>query len=88
MAGLELDREVAGIRCREVLERLSAYLDGELPRREVERVEAHLRGCDRCARFGGAFGDVVAGLRRRLGPAEPLSEEVAARLRDRLVRLR
>lgn len=87
MARSELDREVGGIRCREVLERLSLYLDGELPEAEVVRVENHLRGCDRCARFGGAFGEVVAGLRRRLGPAEPLAHEVAARLRDRLAHL-
>lgn len=87
MASSELDREVAGIRCREVLERLSAYLDGELSAREAARIEAHLQGCDRCARFGGAFGEVVAELRRRLGPAEPLAEGVVARLRDRLAHL-
>jgi hypothetical protein len=33
-----------------VEERLSAYLDGELAPAERQEVEAHLRGCDECAR--------------------------------------
>jgi anti-sigma factor RsiW len=80
----ERERHVGGIGCGEVLRRLSDYLDGELSPEEVARVEAHLRGCDRCERFGGAFGRLMAALRRELGPAEPLDREVAARLRARL----
>ncbi len=80
----ELDREVAGILCREVLDRLSGYLDGELPPEEVTRVEAHLRGCDRCERFGGEFGAVVSALRRQLGGPEGLDADVEARLAARL----
>jgi anti-sigma factor RsiW len=33
------------------LERLSAFLDGELPARERAEVEAHLAGCESCAAF-------------------------------------
>lgn len=79
-----LEREVAGIRCREVLEGLSAYLDGELPPSERTRVDAHLRACDRCQRFGGMVGAVVAALRRELADPPPLEADVAARLRARL----
>ena len=44
---MKIDREkvVAGISCGEVLDRLSAYIDGELSADERARMEAHLRGC-------------------------------------------
>ena len=80
----KLDREVAGIRCREVLERLSDYLDGELAAHDVARIEAHLRGCDNCERFGGRFGAVVKALRGQLAEPEPVEVGVADRLARRL----
>lgn len=83
----ELNREVGGLRCRDVLEHLSAYVDQELPSDRVRQVEAHLRGCDRCERFGGEFSRVVTALRQELGRAEALAPAVAGRLHDRLVML-
>lgn len=80
----ELDREVAGVRCRDVLEHLSAYVDGELDEERVLEVDGHLLGCGRCERFGGRFAEVVAGLRRELSRAEALDPAVEARLRERL----
>ena len=38
----------ARITCREVVELLSDYLDGELPEPERLRVAGHLAGCDGC----------------------------------------
>jgi anti-sigma factor RsiW len=38
----------ADITCREVVELLSSYLDGELPASLRARVEAHLAACDGC----------------------------------------
>lgn len=73
------DREVAGIRCFEVLERLSDYLDDELTPAERARVDAHLADCDWCERFGGAMGRAVGALRSGLAPT-PLDAERAARL--------
>jgi anti-sigma factor RsiW len=84
MDDVGLDRDVGGIRCREVLTGLSAYLDGELPAADRARVDAHLRACDRCERFGGAFGAVVGALRRELADPPPLEDGVARRLRTRL----
>jgi anti-sigma factor RsiW len=83
----ELDRVLAGIRCREVLEELSAYLDAELPPARAAQIEAHLRACDRCERFGGRFARIVQTIRQALARPEPLDPEVARRLRDRLARL-
>ena len=38
----------ASLTCREVVELLSDYLDGELAEPERVRVEEHLAGCDGC----------------------------------------
>lgn len=80
----DLDREVAGIRCRKVLELLSSYLDGDLTEEEARRIDDHLMGCDHCERFGGRFGEAVASLRREMSRAAPLDTDVARRLRARL----
>jgi anti-sigma factor RsiW len=75
---------IAGVRCGDVLERLSDYVDDELPPDERSRVQAHLRGCDWCARFGGEFAAVVASLRDALrtepGPDPAVGDRLAARL--------
>lgn len=49
------ERDVGGLRCSQVLEGLSAYVDGELAPEMVAKVEAHLEGCENCARFGAEF---------------------------------
>ena len=80
------DRDVAGIRCMEVLALLSDYLDDELEADRRHTVEAHLSGCDWCARFGGEVGETVRRLREELGAPEPAPEGVHARLVERLGR--
>ena len=78
------ERMVGGLRCREVLERLSDYLDGDLGPAEVARVQDHVRGCDWCERFGGEFARQVAELRKELALPPPLDPERARRLHERL----
>lgn len=78
------DREVAGIRCTEVLADLSDYLDGSLSPERRARIDAHLRGCDWCTHFGGAFAATVNALRDRLRTAEPPEAGVRERLHRRL----
>lgn len=73
------DREVAGIRCAEVLERLSDYVDGDLDGAERARIDAHLAGCDWCERFGGAFVATLGRVRGGLA-AEPVRPGLLARL--------
>ena len=82
------ERDVGGLRCSQVLARLSDYLDGDLGDDDRARIEAHVAACDVCARFGATFSEVVARVRGELAPAEPLSADVAGRLRDRLTRER
>jgi predicted anti-sigma-YlaC factor YlaD len=37
--------------CQELVEIVSDYLEGELPRRERERFDAHLEVCEGCRRY-------------------------------------
>ncbi|MFL5264469.1 MAG: anti-sigma factor family protein [Anaeromyxobacteraceae bacterium] len=79
------EKVVGGLSCSEVLERLSDYLDGDLPAAERGKVEEHLRGCEGCTRFGGEFRATVTALRARLvGVAAP--PQVRERLREALRR--
>ncbi len=80
----DLDRMVAGLRCREVLELLSDYVDGELSPETVARVRAHLAECDHCERFGGTFGALVARLREGAVADEDLDAGARRRLADRM----
>jgi anti-sigma factor RsiW len=63
------DREVAGIRCLEVLARLSDYVDDELDPEARRRIDGHLAGCDWCERFGTGFQRALAQLPAALGSA-------------------
>ena len=58
------EQEVAGIRCGEVLAELSDYLDGDMSTERRAQVVAHLKGCDVCERFGGAFTAAIHALRQ------------------------
>ena len=74
------ERTVAGLRCGEVLEALSDYVDGELDPKKKAQIEAHLEGCSWCEQFGGEFSQVVTDLRRALRAPEPVPDDVAQRL--------
>ncbi len=78
------ERVVGGLSCRDVLNDLSDYLDGQLPAVRREQVDTHLRGCPVCEQFGGEFGAAIAALRRSLAQPEPPEEGVVLRLRARL----
>jgi len=78
------DREIAGIRCMQVLEYLSDYLDGNLNADTVERIENHLRGCNWCEQFGREFASTVKDLCTQLQQADDLRPGVASRLMQAL----
>lgn len=77
------ERLVGGLRCGEVLALLPDLLAGELGAEPRAQVDAHLRGCDACTRFGGRYAALVADL-VRLARAEPAPSGVDERLRQRL----
>jgi anti-sigma factor RsiW len=80
----DLDRIVAGLRCRDVLAMLADYVDGDLRAADVARVDTHLRACDRCVKFGGEYAALVEALRGRLAHEAAMSSESKARVRGRL----
>lgn len=84
MSALKDEREVAGLRCGAVLAGLTEYLEGGLAPEVRQQVEAHVAGCDRCERFGGAFGAAVRAI--RASSAEPAPVDVLERLEARLAR--
>ncbi|RKQ84911.1 putative zinc finger protein [Solirubrobacter pauli] len=52
------------IRCRELVELVTAYLDGVLPAQERERVDLHLAGCDGCTAYLAQIRATIAVLGR------------------------
>lgn len=56
-------KNVAGITCDQVLEKLSDYVDEvlDVPTRQI--IDLHLEGCDWCRRFGGEFGEMLDALK-------------------------
>lgn len=72
------ERLVAGLRCSEVIARLSDYVDGELSAEDLARVRAHVAECDVCERFGGKFASVVRALKSVAAPE--LDPAIAERL--------
>jgi len=64
--------------CRELFERLSEYVDGELSREICEEIRKHLDGCDPCVNFARTL-KTTTDLCRRL-PSQPIPPAVAADL--------
>jgi anti-sigma factor (TIGR02949 family) len=65
--------------CRELFERLSEYVDGELSQELCEEIRKHMDGCDPCVNFAKTL-KATADLCRRL-PSQPIPSDVAAGLR-------
>ena len=70
--------------CRELFERLSEYVDGELSQELCKEIRKHMDGCDPCVNFAKTL-KTTADLCRRL-PSPPIPPEVAADLRAFLSR--
>jgi anti-sigma factor RsiW len=67
--------------CHTIQEYFSAYLDGELPRTQAERVARHLKVCADCRREYQAWQQLWVALAVDPAPAPPyLASRVLARL--------
>ena len=80
------ERDVAGLRCSQVLEILGEYLDGQVAPAQAQQIAAHVSGCDLCERFGGRFAFAIQTLRTQLAQPAGLDAGVEARLAARLAR--
>jgi anti-sigma factor RsiW len=65
--------------CRELFERLSEYVDGELSQEICAEIQRHMDGCEPCVAFAKTLRK-TADLCRRL-TSQPIPPEVAADLR-------
>ncbi len=48
------------IACRDLLELISAYLDGDLPAETAAAIDAHIAGCDGCTTVLEEFRRTIA----------------------------
>jgi mycothiol system anti-sigma-R factor len=56
--------------CRELVERLIDFLDGELAAEEAQRLRAHLDECEPCVRYVRTY-ELTIQITRRLPPTPP-----------------
>ena len=68
--------------CRMLVERLSAYLDGDLAPSTCTKIRRHAKACPRCAALIGDLRSTV-GVCRRAGQ-QPLPAAVRARAKARV----
>jgi len=67
------------LRCQEVVELVTDYLEGALSGRDRRRFEAHIAGCENCTRYLAQMRRTIDSVGRL--PREPLSDE----MRDELL---
>jgi anti-sigma factor RsiW len=60
--------------CNELVELVTDYLEERLPARDVERLEAHLAGCEGCRNYVDQMRETIDALGHI--PEEPLAPEV------------
>ena len=70
-------------RCLKVLERLSAYVDGELSSDVCREVRKHLGACPKCEEFLDSLRQTVTLCRS--APSQPLSTQAKARIRREIL---
>lgn len=66
------------MKCREVQQKLDAYLDGALAPRAIGRIEAHLQSCPTCCQQFERIRGLADAL--RLAPIPPVPDGFAARV--------
>lgn len=62
--------------CRDLVEVVTAYLDGALADGDRARFEAHLAACEDCVRYVDQIRVTIGGTRRSAGQAAPVSPEL------------
>jgi len=69
-------------RCRELLKRCSAYLEGDLESACCEEMEEHLKSCSRCRNMLAELKWTIEACQHT--PAAEVPPEVSAAMRSRL----
>jgi anti-sigma factor RsiW len=73
-----------GLACKELVELITEYLEGTLPRRLRKRVEKHLGVCDGCTAYLEQMRFMIqtAGRLTEESLPEPMKAELVAAFRD------
>jgi len=82
------DTLVGGLRCSQVLENLSAYIDGELNEKIIQSVALHLEACPRCEKFGSEFAAFIFAVKESDYAKLSLPLAVSSRLNETLQSLK
>ncbi len=64
-------RRRPGLTCREVIEVLQSYLDGETDAETARAVAGHLEMCVNCGPEAQMYRDIKVSLRNRATPVDP-----------------
>jgi anti-sigma factor RsiW len=72
------------MKCRQMLKRLSEYIDRDLDPELCRRIDSHMKGCRPCAAFIKTLRKTVGVLKRQ--PAQAPCARLRAELRRRLGR--
>lgn len=75
-----MSADAADIRCRELVELVTAYLEGDLDEATAARVRAHLDVCPPCVAYVEQMRRTVVAL--GAAPREPVPGDVRAALLD------
>ena len=81
---MESQRDLVGFTYGLVLAMLGDYVDDDVAAGDRARMDAHLRECTVCERFGGRYAGVVQAARARLGAAPAVDPAQLERIRRAL----
>ncbi|MBN2382943.1 zf-HC2 domain-containing protein [bacterium] len=70
------------MKCKEIVRKISEYIDGELGSSECESIREHIENCPTCRSFFSSFTRNIELCRELLKVEMP--EEIKSRLRQRL----
>ncbi len=80
---MSIERQIGGLWCHEVADRLEPFVRGGLEEKERQAVAAHVAECSHCASFGERYAKLVERARGVLDDPET-EDAVLARVRARL----
>jgi anti-sigma factor (TIGR02949 family) len=73
------------MKCREMLQHLSDYIDRDLDAALCQHIDSHMKGCKPCIAFINTLRKTVGVLKRQ--PRAALPAGLRSRLRKRLARI-
>ncbi|MBI5816572.1 MAG: zf-HC2 domain-containing protein [Nitrospinae bacterium] len=70
------------MKCREIFEKISDYIDRDLDPDICGQIEAHIKGCEPCVAFINTLRRAVELYRKEGSPAQDIPRKVSANLRE------